>query len=52
MLRRASSKKGGNCMVENSKKYDLSVSLGNFKLDNPIKPATGTFGFGNEFEDF
>ena len=39
-------------MVENSKKYDLSVSLGNFKLDNPVIPASGTFGFGYEFEDF
>ena len=39
-------------MVENSKKYDLSVSLGDFKLDNPVIPASGTFGFGYEFEDF
>ena len=40
-------------MVENNNKtYDLSVSLGDFKLDNPVIPASGTFGFGYEFEDF
>lgn len=40
-------------MVENNvKTYDLSVNLGNFKLDNPVIPASGTFGFGYEFEDF
>lgn len=30
---------------------DLSVNLGNLKLDNPIIPASGTFGFGYEFAD-
>ena len=40
-------------MVENNNEtYDLSVSLGNFKLDNPVIPASGTFGFGYEFKDF
>ena len=40
-------------MVENNNEtYDLSVSLGDFKLDNPVIPASGTFGFGYEFEDF
>lgn len=31
---------------------DLSVNLAGLKMDNPIVPASGTFGFGNEFKDF
>lgn len=31
---------------------DLSVTLGNLKLDNPVIPASGTFGFGYEFSNF
>lgn len=31
---------------------DLSVTLGNLKLDNPVIPASGTFGFGYEFANF
>lgn len=31
---------------------DLSVSLAGLKLDNPVIPASGTFGFGKEFKDF
>ena len=31
---------------------DLSVTLSNLKLDNPIIPASGTFGYGLEFKDF
>lgn len=31
---------------------DLSVELSGLKLDNPIIPASGTFGFGYEFKDF
>ncbi len=31
---------------------DLSVSLCGLRLDNPIIPASGTFGFGGEFVDF
>ena len=34
-------------MVEN--KVDLSVRLGDLTLDNPVIPASGTFGFGREF---
>lgn len=30
---------------------DLSVNLGSLVLDNPIVPASGTFGFGYEFAD-
>ena len=31
---------------------DLTVSLSGLELDNPIIPASGTFGFGYEFKDF
>ena len=31
---------------------DLSVNLAGLTLDNPIIPASGTFGFGKEFKDF
>lgn len=31
---------------------DLSVNFCGLKMDNPIVPASGTFGFGNEFKDF
>ena len=31
---------------------DLSVTLSNLKLDNPIIPASGTFGYGLEFKHF
>ncbi len=31
---------------------DTSVLLCGVRLDNPVIPASGTFGFGNEFKDF
>ena len=31
---------------------DLSVNLAGLALDNPVIPASGTFGFGKEFKDF
>ena len=31
---------------------DLSVKLSGIRLDNPIIPASGTFGYGAEFKDF
>lgn len=31
---------------------DTSVTLSGWRLDNPVIPASGTFGFGNEFKDF
>ena len=31
---------------------DLSVELCGLRLDNPVIPASGTFGFGNEFREF
>ena len=30
----------------------MSVTLSGLKLDNPVVPASGTFGYGNEFRDF
>ncbi|WP_321426732.1 dihydroorotate dehydrogenase [uncultured Bacteroides sp.] len=31
---------------------DLSVNIGELKMKNPVMTASGTFGYGNEFEDF
>lgn len=31
---------------------DLSVDLCGMHMDNPVVPASGTFGFGNDFKDF
>lgn len=31
---------------------DLSVNLAGMQMDNPIVPASGTFGFGKEFKDY
>lgn len=31
---------------------DLSVNLCGMEMDNPVVPASGTFGFGKEFKDF
>ena len=31
---------------------DTSVVLCGLRLDNPVVPASGTFGFGNEFREF
>ena len=31
---------------------DLSVNIGNLKLSNPVMTASGTFGYGTEFQDF
>lgn len=33
-------------------KPDLSVTLSSLKLDNPVMAASGTFGFGAEFNEF
>ena len=32
--------------------YDLQVELSGLKLDNPIIPASGTFGYGDEYKNF
>ena len=34
-----------------AKNYDTSVWLAGLKLDNPVIPASGTFGYGKEFKD-
>ena len=39
-------------MVTKTIARDLSVTLSGWLLDNPVIPASGTFGFGNEFRDF
>ena len=31
---------------------DTSVTLSGWQLDNPVVPASGTFGYGNEFREF
>lgn len=31
---------------------DLSVNLCGMQMDNPVIPASGTFGYGKEFKDF
>lgn len=31
---------------------DLSVCLAGLEMDNPVVPASGTFGYGKEFKDF
>ena len=33
-------------------KYDTSVNLSGWELDNPVIPASGTFGYGYEFMEF
>ena len=35
-----------------SNSVDISTELSGVKLDNPVIPASGTFGFGYEFTDF
>jgi dihydroorotate dehydrogenase (NAD+) catalytic subunit len=36
----------------NNESLNLSVDLGKIKLRNPVMPASGTFGYGEEFADF
>ena len=31
---------------------DLTLTIGKMKLKNPVMVASGTFGFGEEYEDF
>lgn len=38
-------------MTDNGKKADITTSLSGLRLDNPIIPASGTFGFGREFAE-
>ena len=36
----------------NEDEVDLSVTIGNLRLKNPVMPCSGTFGYGTEFEPF
>jgi dihydroorotate dehydrogenase (NAD+) catalytic subunit len=39
-------------IVDSIRDLDLSVKIGNIELKNPVIVASGTFGFGEEYEDF
>jgi dihydroorotate dehydrogenase (NAD+) catalytic subunit len=39
-------------MVNSIRNPDLSVTIGKIRLKNPVIVASGTFGFGKEYEDF
>ena len=39
-------------MVKATRKPDLAVNIGRMELRNPVIAASGTFGFGKEYEDF
>ena len=39
-------------MAKDHKKTDLSVNIGGLRLKNPVMTASGTFGYGREFEPF
>lgn len=39
-------------MVKGGQEPDLSADLGFIKLKNPVIPASGTFGYGEEFQQF
>jgi dihydroorotate dehydrogenase (NAD+) catalytic subunit len=39
-------------MARSIQKPDLSVKIGSMTLKNPVIAASGTFGFGEEYEDF
>jgi dihydroorotate dehydrogenase (NAD+) catalytic subunit len=39
-------------MMPSTRNPDLSVTIGRIKLRNPVIVSSGTFGFGEEFEDF
>jgi dihydroorotate dehydrogenase (NAD+) catalytic subunit len=38
--------------VNSFQSLDLSVTIGKLKLKNPVMVASGTFGFGEEYQDF
>ncbi len=37
---------------ENLPTPDLSINLGGIKMNNPVAVASGTFGYGREYEDY
>lgn len=38
--------------IKINNRMDISVELSGLRLDNPVVPASGTFGYGNEYKDF
>ena len=38
-------------MKQRHKKVDLSVDIGGLKMKNPVMAASGTFGYGEEYEE-
>lgn len=38
--------------VKKTPEIDLSVNLGGLRLHNPVTVASGTFGYGREYEDY
>jgi len=38
--------------MEISRKIDISTNLGGIKMDNPVCAASGTFGYGREYEPY
>jgi dihydroorotate dehydrogenase (NAD+) catalytic subunit len=43
---------GNRSTVKTTEAPDLSVTIGQMKLKNPVMVASGTFGFGDEYQDF
>lgn len=41
-----------NTMTDNIKRPNLEVEIAGIKLRNPVMPASGTFGYGEEYEPF
>lgn len=41
----------GKCIGMNGS-INLSVNIGRLKLQNPVMPASGTFGYGQEYDEF
>ena len=39
-------------MVNKELELDLTVNLGGIRLNNPVTVASGTFGYGREYEDY
>lgn len=39
-------------LVNSEQDLDLSVNLGGIKMKNPVAVASGTFGYGTEYQDF
>ncbi len=42
----------GRAGVNDNMKPDISVRLGRFRMQNPIAVASGTFGYGREYENY